>query len=254
MVNTITISRYFDDDLVQTLKSIFSQTSLPEKIIIVISQTSEGEHGFLMNLIPCNILPRVIVVCNQDHSLYNAMNIGMKLVSLYSHCIFLNAGDLFISENIIDHVLKCCLKFPDSNIAFSTIQIHNSFKFLRYSKPSQHSKLVKIMTCVIPEALPPHQGFVSYKTPKTPFFLEVNTVNADSIWISYIINNEKVVYSGVPISLFKLGGVSSTLSLKKLLAIFSSFSILSVFRSICLLIPLSARTFVSATFRGYKIL
>ena len=252
MIYCVTISRFFDKELTQSLECIFSQSLLPEKIILVVSKISDAERDELLLTIPPDLMGRMAFAFNRDCSLYNAMNIGLSLVPAYSHCIFINAGDYFYDRHTVSLMQKYQEAYPGVSIAFSTIQQFENQSFLRYSKPSRHSLFVRLFTWFIPEALPPHQGFLYYKVPNSPYFNESNSISADSRWIHSIIKNSSVEYSDHVVSRFILGGISNSLSFKKLLSLISPFSFVGLIRILLLLFPQEFRFRFSALVRGYK--
>lgn len=142
-----------------------------------------------------------VVVHNKDTSIYNAMNIGLKL-SKNCHTLFLNSGDCFTDKNVTNCILsfakkeKKCLIFKTQIIYKNKNYIpKNSFFFSKNYSP--HPSFVR----------PPVKRGEIYK------FEENLKIISDSIWIKKNLRKYGFKKIDKIITKHYIGGISSTPSL-----------------------------------------
>ena len=187
--------------LKKTLQSIDTQIVAPYHNIVVASRTSLYRTKYLKKT------NRTFVI-NKDKSIYNAMNIALRnKVIKNNYIIFLNSGDIFLNKRSIFNIKKYLL--PKKIIIGSTILNLDSdyYEIRRYFfKKKDYS---------------PHGSFLCdssllNSSKKSDFFNEKHLIDADGLWMSRIINNNKKKFIKINknISIHSLGGISTSPSIK----------------------------------------
>ena len=187
--------------LKKTLQSIDTQIVAPHHNIVVASRTSlyRTKHLKKKN--------RTFVI-NKDKSIYNAMNIALRdKVIKNNYIIFLNSGDIFLNKRSIFNVKKYFL--PKKIVIGSTI-LNLESDYYQIKKYFFEKKKYS-----------PHGSFfcdssLLNSSKKSDFFDEKRLIDADGLWMSRIINNnkKKLIKIYKNISIHSLGGVSTTPSIK----------------------------------------
>lgn len=187
----ITIHKGNKEDLLKTYNSVCQQKELPDLFLIIGQNVS-----FLKRFRKENYI-NIINNHPKDQSLWDAMNIGLKLTKDYS-ITFLNSGDVFSSNKSIyiikkkiNNKLTSCLIFKTNLIYKNTLFIVKKFFF--YTKKY----------C-------PHPSFVRPKIKKKLFLFNREVkLAADSLWIKRNIKEFGVKKYFIPVSDHYLGGISS---------------------------------------------
>ena len=188
------------DDLIRTYNSIESQSSQSYELIIVASNVSDTDY-FKSNFKN----EKVFFILNEDISLYNAMNLGLKAAK-GNLVLFLNAGDLFYDNDSIQKILskdelnKCQI--------FKSNQIFNK---ISYTRPNSFKKINSLFNVA------PHQSFVA-PLPQAKSFLfdESKYIISDYLWMKELIKAYGFKYYDEVLSSFYLGGISSKPSIKSI--------------------------------------
>ena len=187
----ITIHKGNEEDLLKTYNSVCQQKELPDLYLII------GQNiSFLKRLRKKNFI-NIINNHPKDQSLWDAMNIGLKLTKHYS-IIFLNSGDIFFSNKSIyiikkkiNNKLKNCLIFK-TNLIYKN-NLFSVKKFFFNTKKY----------C-------PHPSFVRPKIKKKLFLFDRKIkLAADSLWIKKNIKEFGLKKYFIPVSDHYLGGISS---------------------------------------------
>ena len=209
LVSCVTISKYFDQDFVETCYSFYcavpSEFVKNVQLVAVISCCDQKDVACFLDVnlpkLPVKLLTGV------DTSLYNAMNIGLS-ASSGKYLFFLNAGDFVCSANLMSDLIYhiSALQHHRFCYCFSSIQ---QYQHLRWLRPSLSSK-----SNVIRQMLPPHQGIIVPNDSQTPLFNESLPLTADSDWIRKVLSVYIPLYSLSPIVIFSLGGLSNAPSTK----------------------------------------
>jgi hypothetical protein len=187
----ITIHKGNEGDLLKTYNSVCQQKELPDLYLII------GQNVSFLNRFKKKNYINIINDHPKDKSLWDAMNIGLKLTKDYS-IIFLNSGDIFFSNKSIyiikkkiNNMLTNCLIFKTNLIYKNTLFSVKNFFF--YTKKY----------C-------PHPSFVRPKIKKKLFLFDIKVkLAADSIWIKKNIKEFGVKKYFISISDHYLGGISS---------------------------------------------
>lgn len=95
---TVCLNNYLG--LVETVKSIESQTSKEFEFIVIDGGSKDGSLAYLESL---GIID--VFVSEKDNGIYDAMNKG-SLLAKGRYLIFMNAGDTFYSNNTVENCLS----------------------------------------------------------------------------------------------------------------------------------------------------
>jgi hypothetical protein len=187
--------------LKKTLKSIDTQIVAPHHNIVVASRTTLYRTKHL------NKNNRTLII-NKDKSIYNAMNIALRDKVIKNNFIFfLNSGDILFNKISIFNIKKYFL--------LKKIIIGKTILSLDcdYYEIKRHFFLKKNYS--------PHGSFFCHSSLfsssiKKIFFNEKRLIDADGLWMSRIINNnkEKIIKINKNISIHGLGGISTSPSIK----------------------------------------
>jgi hypothetical protein len=150
-------------------------------------------------------------IVNKDKSIYNAMNIALRdKVIKNNYIIFLNSGDIFLSKRSILNIKKYFL-LKKIIIGSQILNLESDYYQIRkyFFKKKNYS---------------PHGSFLCHSSllnssKKENFFDEKHLIDADGLWMSRIIHNnkKKIIKINKNISIHSLGGVSTTPSPKTIL-------------------------------------
>ena len=193
--------------LKKTLQSIDTQIVAPHHNIVVATRTSLYRTKHLKKNY------RTFVI-NKDKSIYNAMNIALRdKVIKNNYIIFLNSGDIFLNKRSIFNIKKYFL--PKKIIIGGTILNLDSdyYQIRRYF--------------FVKKNYSPHGSFLCdssllNSSKKSDFFDEKRLIDADGLWMSRIINNNKKKFIKINknISIHSLGGISTSPSIKTIVHYF----------------------------------
>ena len=196
--------------------TIFKMGSLSDLKATVSSVKLQNAHNYEHIIVASSIVDEVgfehefkdgntKIVLNKDHSLYDAMNIGLHM-SCGDAVIFLNAGDEF---NDSDSIRLVTTHFTGNRcLAFRTIQYYGNDYYVRPSI----ARMSNLMT------YPGHQGFVAPLpiAKKCTFNYVKYPISADSVWMGQLINLCGIDISSKVLSKFPLGGISNNPSIKSI--------------------------------------
>ena len=193
--------------LKKTLQSIDTQIVAPHHNIVVATRTSLYRTKHLKKNY------RTFVI-NKDKSIYNAMNIALRdKVIKNNYIIFLNSGDIFLNKRSIFNVKKYFL--PKKIVIGSTI-LNLESDYYQIKKYFFEKKKYS-----------PHGSFfcdssLLNSSKKSDFFDEKRLIDADGLWMSRIINNNKKKFIKINknISIHSLGGISTSPSIKTIVHYF----------------------------------
>ena len=107
----ITIHKGKFANLLKTIKSVDNQKKKPSKHIIIAKNLSYIQLKYI------NAKSRTLIH-NKDKSIYNAMNIGLKITKT-NHLLFLNSGDCFVNKNITEDIYNL-IKNEEKCLIFKT--------------------------------------------------------------------------------------------------------------------------------------
>lgn len=119
MISIITVCFNAKADLDKTLKSIAQQSgNIPFEVIVIDGGSNDGSQEMVKNTFE-NIVD--VMLSEQDKGIYDAMNKGIKLAS-HDWIYFLNAGDCFASNNVLEKLADTISKHRESNFIYAPYQ------------------------------------------------------------------------------------------------------------------------------------
>jgi len=245
MLSIVTIICGNLDDIEKTCASMDRQDSIAFQHIIVASGFSPEEKDLLLTR--WHSTNRRFIF-DQDRSLYNAMNIGLRAAK-GSCVLFLNGGDVLVGSDALSMISG---KQGKSCMAFSTAQRYEEDLYIR---PPCRITNGSVTSCG-------HQGFVTPLDPspaKRIYYNESNYISADQEWIRENIKHYGVDLHEEVLSVFQLGGISnrpSTRVIKLQLKAANYRSVVKLLAKIILYAFLRPRLYyyLMARFNRYKIL
>jgi glycosyltransferase involved in cell wall biosynthesis len=190
------------EDLERTCDSLDRQDVRLFEHIVVASGLSA--HDRLSLLEEWNAYNRRFIF-DQDSSLYNAMNIGLR-VAKGDWIVFLNGGDRFASA---DTILTISQKARFSCMAFATAQVYEEDIYIR---PPCSFRQGKVSSCG-------HQGFVvplERDPSRRTYYDESNYIGADQEWIRINVDRYGLSLHNDILAYFFLGGLSNRPTVKAL--------------------------------------
>lgn len=196
----ITINLNNDNGLKQTIASVITQ-SYPEIEYIVIDGGSNDES---LNIITQNKNRIAFYISEQDNGIYHAMNKGIA-VATGDYCLFLNSGDILISENIIEKVAKIIIEHNGlEDIIYGDIVLDNG----DYLIPHEVS-----LTYLYTHSLPHQSSFIKrelFSPNHIGTYIESFKIISDWIFTLKAYSHQaKFLHIPLAITLFATDGISS---------------------------------------------
>ena len=101
MITVITISYNAFNDIEKTIRSVLDQKNVNFEYIIIDGKSSDGTIDIIKKYDNCITK----WLSEPDSGIYNAMNKGVSLAT-GDFCIFMNAGDCFVDDNVLFNVSR----------------------------------------------------------------------------------------------------------------------------------------------------
>lgn len=112
-ISIVTVTRNCDDSIEKTIESVINQT-YPEIEYIIIDGGSTDNTKAIIEKYRSNV---DIFISEKDHGTYDAMNKGLKLAT-GELVHFLNSGDFFYNNKVIEKIIEIMNKSPDVDIIY----------------------------------------------------------------------------------------------------------------------------------------
>lgn len=205
MISVITIAKNEEKTIERTILSVINQSAINEIEYIVIDGKSSDKTLEIINKYKNKISK---IISEPDFGIYNAMNKGIKAAN-GDYILFLNAGDeLFCNKTIEKFLpkLNCDLIFGDilirdKNGKNSTIEYDFIDDFELFYKSLPHPCTFIKKECFL----------------KLDLYDETKKIMSDWQWfLKYFKSGGKYSYIKTPVSIFYLGGISTSKKFKKL--------------------------------------
>jgi hypothetical protein len=189
----ITIHKGKFANLLKTIKSVDIQKKKPSKHIIIARCLSNIQLKYINSKFKT-------LIHNKDKSIYNAMNIGLKITKK-NHLLFLNSGDCFVNKNITEYIYNL-IKKEKKCLIFKTQIVYKN----KYYIPKNNFFLSNNYF--------PHPSFVRPPVKKELIiFDESFKIISDGIWMKNHLNNYNFKKIDMIIAQHHIGGISSVPSL-----------------------------------------
>lgn len=189
--SVITITYNNRDGLRKTAKSVQSQTCSDIEWDIIDGHSTDGTQDDFINYSSANILSEF------DQGIYDAMNKGIERAT-GDYIIFMNAGDVFANENILNDLSKYCDNAPD--FIYGDAIEDNHLKRARH-----HSKI----NCGM---FTHHQAMLYNRLALADMRYDLHyKIAADyDLTLRFLKRAKNVIYAPIPVCIFETGGVSQT--------------------------------------------
>jgi glycosyltransferase involved in cell wall biosynthesis len=191
-ISVITVTLNACDALLDTINSVKNQKDRKEIEFIVIDGLSVDGSITLME---SNSKEIDVLVSSKDNGVYDAMNKGIHRAN-GEWVYFLNAGDIFLNENTISHILN---ELKEYDIVYSDVKVDNGSSISTF-KTSFDDRILN------------HQGFVYRRSLHETYgpYAVIKGFTAADYFYFLQLENLKVKKLSTPIAIFKAGGLSST--------------------------------------------
>ena len=187
----ITIHKGNKEDLIKTYVSVCKQKRLPDLYLVI------GQDVSFLEKFKKKSFIKIINNHSKDQSLWDAMNIGLKLTRDY-FIIFLNSGDKFLSKKSVYIICKKINAEMAKCLIFKTNLIYKKTLFSVKKNFFYTSKYH------------PHPSFIRPKIKKKLYLFDSKIeLAADSLWIKKNISEFGVKKYYIAVSDHYLGGISS---------------------------------------------
>lgn len=208
-LSIITINFNNSNGLEKTIRSVVNQSVLSqvdvssEKIeyIIIDGGSTDGSVDVIKSFLANSVYRNTITYwCSEkDTGIYNAMNKGVSHAN-GEYCLFLNSGDVFVSDTVIENILP---ELKNEDI----ISCNESFSDGTVAKPIKDLNLFSYM-----DGFLPHEStFIRTERLKKTPYEENYRIVSDYIFFLKDLFFNKATYRTVNqiITLFNLDGISS---------------------------------------------
>jgi putative colanic acid biosynthesis glycosyltransferase len=194
---TVTLNNH--SGLVATFNSVINQTFSDYEFIVIDGLSVDKTQEFVIN--NSKFISKYI--SEKDEGIYDAMNKGIKH-SIGDYLIFLNAGDTFASDNILKKISKLSKPIYDF-IWGDSLELLGDRKY--YKKSKSHKLFWYGM-------ITHHQSMIysAKLIRKMNINYDLNFKIASDYKFSYSIfkSSKSFLKLDFPVSIFQIGGISST--------------------------------------------
>lgn len=204
--NLITVVTIVWNDLagfLKTKESLNRQTFHDYQWVIIDGASTDGTANAATDLKGENI----ISVSEPDNGIYDAMNKGLKL-STGEYVVFMNAGDLFFSENTLKTVAKKITEEDPDIIYGDSIDADERNNKYFHKKARGHKKInYGMFAC--------HQS-IYYKNPKAKgiqYSTEYKIAGDYEFTARALKASQRILYIAEPLSIFDSTGISNSRAL-----------------------------------------
>lgn len=204
LFSIITISYNVKEKLSHTVKSVMEQTYRDFEYLIVDGASTDGTRQ-LLNKLRKN--KQLNIICEPDQGLYDAMNKGV-LRSRGKYIIFMNAGDIFASADVLSKISVLCKDVPRLyygvvKAVYPNGKIRNNRIFVRMHK--------NILYDLFEGRMPNHQSMIASRAcfEDNLFSLEYS-IRSDFRWfVRCMKKGIKIIPIDLCVACFEIGGRSS---------------------------------------------
>ncbi|AFY73437.1 glycosyl transferase [Synechococcus sp. PCC 7502] len=205
-ISIITVCKNSQNHIEKSIQSVISQTYKNIEYIII-DGASDDKTCEIINKYKNHIHA---FKSEPDHSLYEAMNKGLRLASgdfLY----FLNSDDYIFDERVISDVVNFITKNPKSEFIYGNCQTRSPLGILSVYEPVEPKKILDEMLILGDFPIQAASFFKAELFTRFGNFSENYRIASDYEWYTRILNAQNVYLFYYPriISSFYRGGLSS---------------------------------------------
>ncbi len=213
-VSIITVTYNAAPLLSKTIESVVTQIFSDYEYLIIDGKSTDDTEGLLANYL--DKYPNTInFTSEKDDGIYDAMNKGLKKAS-GEYVIFLNAGDTFINEDVLENIFSSAI--TDADIIYGKTMLAKQSgeeiglrgEVTTRRLPIQLTKEDMKLGMVVC-----HQSIL-VKRKIAPLYIP-NNLSADIDWVINCLDRSKqTYYHDKVISKFLIGGISDQKKIKSL--------------------------------------
>lgn len=156
LISIITVVKNDIIGLKNTAESVFGQSSKNWEWIIVDGGSNDGTQDYLSCLKQKQIAKGIKGISERDKGIYDAMNKGIDVAS-GEYVVFLNAGDTFFDDNVLDAIASNAKTIGSENVDSTILYGDYSLSFpngntirrkarnadyIRYGLPTSHQAIL----------------------------------------------------------------------------------------------------------------
>lgn len=208
-ISVVTVCLNAKDTIEETLLNIFNQTFEDIEVIVIDGVSKDGT----LEVIEKYKDKITHFLSESDSGIYDAMNKGIKLATGDFIC-FLNAGDIFYDNNILEKVAQKLIKNPECKFLFGDAEYisKKGSKIVRYNNIKNEFSIIFDNIC--------HQSIFYHKSLFEQLGLYSDKYKIYADWdfnINCLAKNKiKSIYLPLTICKFQLGGTCSNSENKKI--------------------------------------
>jgi len=128
----------------KTLNSIFNQTYIEYEQIIIDGGSTDNSVAIIEQF-STKVQHPFYWVSEKDNGVYHAQNKGI-LKATGEYCLFLNAGDYFVDENVLDNVFK---NEFSADVIYGNLRVMSGEKHIGTSKGNHKTTFLDIYSSII---------------------------------------------------------------------------------------------------------
>lgn len=208
-ISIITVCLNAINTIDTTIKSVLSQTFKNIEYIVIDGASSDGTVVLLEKYQQQNALK---YISEPDSGIYYAMNKGIKM-STGELILFLNAGDYFVSKEVIDFYLSK-IKMDEAEVFFGRIVwIDVLLKNIVLSDSSSVTDIEDLKNSNFPHPATIYKKGLFYKIG---FFDESYTILGDYEWNvrALVVQKIRFQYIDIIVTVFFADGISNGLKMR----------------------------------------
>jgi glycosyltransferase involved in cell wall biosynthesis len=212
--SVITINYNNNKGLRDTMKSVFCQTFSDFEYIVVDGGSNDGSIDVIREFEEINsdhnskLYREFQWISETDSGIYNAMNKGI-LRSRGEYCFFLNSGDYFISQNVLNNVMQVQAR---EDIVFGNMLVCQSGKVVEKSTGKPKLTFMDLYLSIIK-----HQASFIKRSlfDKFGLYNESNKIVSDWEFLLKTVGLQNVTYKYIDedITFFDNNGISNNSNL-----------------------------------------
>ena len=200
VVSVVTVCLNAATTIEETIKSVLDQTYPRIEYVVIDGKSQDGTLDILADY--HEHVDRLL--SEPDTGLYNAMNKALRLVQ-GDIIIFMNADDVFASEDVVERVIKVAIADPAAMIIYGDVIIRFPEGDLVHRQPAHLSKWRLWMNPVCHQTMFVRRDAFSKVGP----FDESLPICADLDWLTraVLVKRLPTVHVPVDICVFQMGGI-----------------------------------------------